>query len=96
VVFISGDRHHSEVIKVDRPGTYPLYDVTISPLTSGTHSFGGAEKNNPYRVVGVDQKQNYGRFTVSGKKNERVLKVDMVGVSGEVLGSWSVGEGELR
>lgn len=96
VVFISGDRHHSEVIKVDRPGTYPLYDVTISPLTSGTHTFGGAEKNNPYRVVGVDQKQNYGRFTVSGKKNERVLKVDMVGVSGEVLGSWSVGEGELR
>ena len=35
VLFFSGDRHHSEVIKVDRPGTYPLYDVTVSSLTAG-------------------------------------------------------------
>lgn len=33
-----------------------LYDVTASPLTSGTHSFaGGPEKNNPYRIFGLDQ-----------------------------------------
>lgn len=44
VLFLTGDRHHSEIIKVDRPGTYPLYDITVSPLTSGTHSFGGPEK----------------------------------------------------
>ncbi len=96
VLFLTGDRHHTEIIKVDRPGTYPLYDITVSPLTSGQYSFSGPEKNNPYRVLGVDQKQNYGRFTVSGAKGQRKLAVAILGVRGEQLGEWSVVEGELK
>jgi alkaline phosphatase D len=96
VIFLTGDRHHSEIIKVDRPGTYPLFDITVSPLTSGTHSFGGPEKNNPYRVLGIDEKQNYARFSFSGKKNERKLTVEFLGIKGEKLGEWSVGEKELK
>ncbi len=96
VVFLTGDRHHSEIIKVDRPGTYSLYDVTVSPLTSGTHAFGGPEKNNPYRIVGIDQKQNYARFSFSGKRGERQLKVNYFGIKGEPLGEWSISEKELK
>ncbi len=96
VLFFTGDRHHSEIIKLDRPGTYPLYDITVSPLTSGTHSFSGAEKNNPYRVIGVDQKQNYGRISFSGNRGERVMKVDLLGIKGEPLGTWSVSENDLK
>jgi alkaline phosphatase D len=96
VVFLTGDRHHSEIIKVERPGTYPLYDVTVSPLTSGTHKFAGAEKNNPYRVIGIDEKQNYGKFSFSGKRNERKLTVEFFGIKGEKLGEWTVAENELK
>jgi alkaline phosphatase D len=96
VVFLTGDRHHSEIIKVDRPGTYSLYDITVSPLTSGTHSFGGPEKNNPYRVLGIDQLQNYGKFSFSGPRNDRKLTVDYFGVKGEKLGTWSVSEKALK
>ncbi|MBI1344282.1 MAG: alkaline phosphatase family protein [Terrimonas sp.] len=96
VLFLTGDRHHSEVIKIDRPGNYPLYDITISPLTSGTHHFSGAEKNNPYRVFGLDEKQNYGRISVSGKTGERVLEVNFLGIKGEELGRWSVSEKALK
>ncbi|MBK8280112.1 MAG: hypothetical protein IPK94_08370 [Saprospiraceae bacterium] len=32
------------LLKLKRPGSYPLYDITISPLTSGTHTFSGTEK----------------------------------------------------
>jgi alkaline phosphatase D len=96
VVFLTGDRHHSEIIKVDRPGTYSLYDITVSPLTSGTHSFGGPEKNNPYRVLGIDQLQNYGKFSFSGPRNDRKLTVDYFGLKGEKLGSWSVSEKVLK
>src|SRR5688572_14418169 len=39
VLLLNGDRHHSSVIKVDRPGTYPLYDINVSPLTSGMYFF---------------------------------------------------------
>jgi len=33
VVFISGDRHFGELLKIARPGAYPLYEFTSSPLT---------------------------------------------------------------
>lgn len=96
ILFLTGDRHHSEVIKVDRPGNYPLYDITVSPLTAGTHTFGSAEKNNPFRVFGLDEKQNYGRFNISGKRDDRQLTVEFIGIKGEKLGQWSVKEKELK
>ncbi|HTD68081.1 MAG TPA: alkaline phosphatase D family protein [Candidatus Limnocylindria bacterium] len=33
VLFISGDRHWAELSRLDRPGDYPLYDLTSSALT---------------------------------------------------------------
>ncbi len=96
VLFMSGDRHHSEIIKVNRTGAYPLYDITVSPLTAGTHSFSGPEKNNPYRVLGIDEKQNYGKFNFTGERGKRKLTVEFFGVKGEKLGEWSINESELK
>jgi alkaline phosphatase D len=96
VVFLTGDRHHSEIIKVDRPGHYPLYDITVSALTSSGYPFTSVEKNNPYRVIGFEQKQNYARFSFSGKLGERKMTVQYLGLKGENLGEWSVTEKELR
>ncbi len=96
VLFLSGDRHHSEIIRVNRTGNYPLYDITVSPLTSGTHVFGNAERDNPFRIFGLDQKQNYGRISVTGKKGERILSVSFRGLKGDELGNWSVSEKDLK
>lgn len=95
VLFMTGDRHHSEIIKVNRPGNYPLIDITISPLTSGTHNF-GSEKDNPYRVVGIDQKQNFGRISVTGPKGERTLTVVYKDLKGAEIATWFVNEKELK
>jgi alkaline phosphatase D len=96
VLFFSGDRHHSEIIKTERTNRYPLYDITVSPLTSGTHAFGGPERNNPYRVLGLDQQQNYGRVSVTGSRGHRLLSIEFMGVKGNVLKQWSITEGELK
>jgi alkaline phosphatase D len=96
VLFFSGDRHHSEIIKTERTNRYPLYDITVSPLTSGTHTFGGPERNNPYRVLGLDQQQNYGRVSVTGSRGHRLLSIEFMGVKGNVLKQWSITEGELK
>ena len=97
VVFFSGDRHHSEVIKLPREGLYPLCDVTISPYSSGISKVRGAELNNPYRVTNsLVEAQNFGKITFSGKKNERIMKVEFIGITGAKLGEWSIGEGELK
>ena len=96
VIFLTGDRHHSEIIKVDRPATYPLYDITVSPLTSGTHKFGGPEKNNSYRVLGIEEKQNYARFSFSGMRGNRKLTVEFLGLKGEKISEWGITEKELK
>lgn len=96
ILFLTGDRHHSEIIKVNRVNNYPLYDITVSPLTSGTHVFGAAEKDNPYRVFGLDQKQNYGKISLTGARGNRQLTVQFLGVKGEDLGNWSINEKDLK
>lgn len=97
VLFFTGDRHHSEVIKVEQPDLYPLYDVTISPYTSGVSKANGDEKNNPYRVAGtLVEAQNFGKISVTGAKSNRQLKVDFIGIKGEQLGTWSVSSNELK
>jgi alkaline phosphatase D len=97
VIFLTGDRHHSEVIRYERNGNYPLYDVTSSPFTSGVSKVSGVETNNPYRVANtLVEAQNYSRVTITGNKDDRKLTVEFVGIKGEKLASWSVGEKELK
>ncbi|MEX1201745.1 MAG: alkaline phosphatase D family protein [Ferruginibacter sp.] len=97
VIFFSGDRHHSEVIKITRPGLFPLYDVTISPYTAGVSKVRGEEMNSNYRIPNtLIEAQNFGKITVKGKRNDRVLTVQFLGIKGEKLGEWSVSENELK
>jgi alkaline phosphatase D len=97
VLFFTGDRHHSEVIKQERPGLYPLYDVTNSPYTSGVSKVKGKELSNAARITGtLIEAQNFTRVNVTGKKNERILKVEFLGVKGDKLGEWTVNENELK
>jgi alkaline phosphatase D len=98
VLFLTGDRHHSEVIRYDRAGTYPLFDITNSPLTSGlSRVTGTTEESNQARVAGtLVEAQNYTRINVSGAKGARRLRAEFVGIDGKVLGSWSVLETEIK
>ncbi len=96
VLFLSGDRHHSSVFRNTAVGPYTLYDITVSPFTSGTYPFSGAEKNPPDRLVGIAEKQNYARFSVTGGYRDRLLQVDFLGTDGSVIDSWSVHQNELK
>ena len=97
VVFFSGDRHHSEVIKVEQPGFYSLYDVTISSYTAGISKASGIEKNNIYRVNNtLVEENNFGKISVSGTKENRIMTVDFLGVKGQKLATWSVNSSSLK
>jgi alkaline phosphatase D len=91
VVFVSGDRHHSELIRLEQEGGYPLYDITSSPLTAGA---GDAryELDNPARVPGtlVVGQRSFGILEVTGAKDERVLEVRAHAVDGTVLWSHTI------
>ncbi|MEP6617616.1 MAG: alkaline phosphatase D family protein [Ginsengibacter sp.] len=97
VIFLTGDRHHSEVLQMQRPGLFPLYDVTVSPYTSGIGKVKGIEINNSTRVAGtLVEEQNFAKVTVTGKRYERMLTVEFIGLKGKKLATWSVNEKELK
>lgn len=96
VVFLSGDRHHSELIRVTPDGGYPLYDFTSSPLTAGA---GDAryELDNPARVPGtlVVGQRSFGLVEVMGPRGERTLRLSARAVDGSELWSHEIAEAEL-
>lgn len=96
VLFLTGDRHHSEIVKSERKGNYTLYDITVSPFTSGVSKVKGAEIDNPARVPGsLVEQRNYARISVHGEKNERTCMVQFVGEDGKTLYNWNVTEQQL-
>ena len=97
VLFFSGDRHHSEIIKAPQPGFYPLYDVTISPYTAGISKAIGPEKNNPFRISGtLVETQNFGKISINGPKDKRSMTIEFIGLKGEQLSTFSINSNELK
>ena len=87
IVFLSGDRHFTELLKIDRPGTYPLYEFTSSPLTSRPWATPeAAERDNPAVVPGtlIGQRQ-FGMIRVTGPGNDRALALESYDTTGKLL-----------
>ena len=97
LLFLSGDRHHTELIKIERSGAYPLYDYTSSPLLSGTHA-AGREKVNAARVPGtlVVEKRNYGLLRFLGKSGGRKVELEARDETGKTLWKRAITAAELR
>ena len=86
VVFLTGDRHHSELSERKLDNGKMIYDLTISSLTAGTGS--SRSEVNKHRVDGtLAVEHNFGVLTFSGSLKERKLRVDVYNTEGE--GIWS-------
>jgi len=90
LLFLTGDRHHSEIIKQERSGAYPLYDITASSLSAGISKTYGVEKDNPARIIPEIDEHNFARMRFTGEKQDRKLTVEFIGTGGKKLGEWSV------
>jgi alkaline phosphatase D len=89
-VILTGDRHLSEINKINRKGAYPLYDITASPLTAGFAHYAPEEKNNPARVFSLEDNQNYARFNFTGQGQDRKLLIEFMGLKGQKLGEYAL------
>ena len=98
VVFLSGDRHFTELLCKQRPGNYPLFEFTSSPLTSGVFQKLGIEENNPIRVPGtkVNDARNFGMIKVEGPRKERTLTLRALDYLGKVRWEKTIHENELK
>lgn len=74
VIFLTGDRHFSELSMLKKPGAPTLFDFTVSPLSSGV--FKKVNELNGNRVEGTlySQDRNFGMLEFSGTEKERKVR----------------------
>ena len=86
IVFLSGDRHHSELTKYMTKQGNIYYEVTSSPLTAKAYSHENEENSFRYEntLIGV---RNYAVINVVGSMKDRHIEVSFKDVNGHVLKS---------
>ncbi|CAG5087599.1 alkaline phosphatase D family protein [Parvicella tangerina] len=93
VIFFTGDRHHSEVAKLEREGHYTLYDITCSALSSPRPKFRGwgPEGKSEQRVNDIFiTRHNYAKCTVSGPAENKTLTIEFKLPNGKVKDTFSL------
>lgn len=85
VLFLSGDRHFTELSKISVSATQTIYDWTVSPLTSGIAA-SYIDEVNTNRVEGSLFAENcFGIISFSGVKETRQLKLTLFNKGGKEL-----------
>jgi alkaline phosphatase D len=98
VLFLSGDRHFSELLRVERPGMYPLYEFTSSPLTAGPfRDLPAEERENPEAVSGtIVTERSFGMLRFSGPRKDRAVTLEAYASDGRLLWQRRIAAAELR
>ena len=84
VVFLSGDRHTTELSELTLGNGRKVYDLTVSPLTSGPGH--AREEGNSLRVEGTYVEQrNYAVLSFDGPRKNRQCTVEIKDTHGALL-----------
>jgi alkaline phosphatase D len=95
VVFLTGDRHHTELSKYHPEGGIPIYDWTVSPLTS--KSYPGDGEQNTLLVKGSEfTDPNFGMIEVTGEFRSRKLTLRVCDAAGKVQWSQEIQQPEFK
>jgi alkaline phosphatase D len=82
-LILSGDRHMSEVSKMDITGLpYPLYDFTCSGMT---HIRSGTSETNRYRVGDMIVKKNFGVLKIQWNGDKPIVTMQTRGLQNEMF-----------
>ncbi len=90
VIFLTGDRHHSEISVLKSKNKPTIYDITNSPLTSH-HASENKDEINSLRVEGsLINQRNFSIISVSGTAKNRILKVKFYDSNGKELYNYEI------
>ena len=97
VIFLTGDVHHSMLTRLNRRGTYPLYDLTISPLTAGPSRVTDESSSNHLRLPGtLYADHNFATLDFSGPRTDRVLTITVRAADGSEVWTREIRAQDLR
>lgn len=96
VVFLSGDRHLTELVALKDTSFYTLYDYTNSSLTAGLSTF--KDTANIHVVPGtlVNDAHNFGILRFSGPRRDRTLTMECWDWKGNLRWTHAIRANDLR
>ncbi|MCX8050365.1 MAG: alkaline phosphatase family protein [Chlorobi bacterium] len=84
VIFLTGDRHHTELSRYAEGDSVVLYDLTVSPLTSSANT-GATSEPNTLRMEGtLVAERNFATIEVEGPAKQRRLRIRVFGSDGSL------------
>lgn len=83
VVFVTGDRHHTELRKINVDGI-TIHDLTVSPLTSVVHSATNEDKENLVEGTMVSE-HNFAILEFTGERLSRQMKISIFDKEGSEI-----------
>ncbi len=97
VILLSGDRHFTALYKTERAGTYPIHELTCSPLTSGIGSDAREERHKPNIVPGTFvADRNFCTIDFSGPRDARRMTLRSFDPDGKMLWEKEIQAKDLR
>lgn len=95
VIFLTGDRHHTEMSRWKPEGGYPVYDLCASPFTSGTYP--GDNGANTLLMPNTEYVgHNYATLEVSGPRTDRKLRITCHDKSGAPVWTQEITATEMK
>jgi alkaline phosphatase D len=86
VIFLSGDRHNTQVFRLDIAGAAPVHEFSCSPLTSKLAALSEAERANPRLLAPLAvEKRNFGTLEFARQGGRRVATARCFDSRGEPL-----------
>lgn len=96
ILFLSGDRHHTELLVMRRARGYPLFELTCSPLTGGTRNV-EREADKPNLVPGtLVGSRNFCALEFSGSPSDRRVTLSSRDAAGTSFWTKTVPLADLR
>lgn len=94
VIFLSGDRHHSEFMRHRLPNGNMIWEFTVSPLTSGPDT--GVDEENDNLVEGsLIEERNFAVMRLEGPEKERVFNLSFYNAEGRELKKFSISAADI-
>lgn len=96
VFFFSGDRHSTELSMLkENDKVYPLYDLTVSPLTSGAAN-PEKEPNTARMPNTLVTEKNFSVIEISGETKKRKMTISIFDAQGKQLWQKEIAAAELE
>lgn len=96
VFFLTGDRHHTELSMIKRYQEYPVYDLTVSPLTAGPNPRAANEANSLRIEDTFVGDRNFGVLEFSGERTDRQVDITIIDKDNNTRWTRTIKAAELR